>query len=85
MKKSFLRKGASALLAVVMCLSSFLGIGAQPPSTSWGLLVNQTKQYLSLNPTITLAPGIAILILVVAFNFFGDAVRDALDPKLQEQ
>lgn len=64
---------------------SFLGIGAQPPLTSWGLLVNQTKQYLSLNPTITLAPGIAILILVVAFNFFGDAVRDALDPKLQEQ
>ena len=64
---------------------SFLGIGAQPPSTSWGLLVYQTKQYLNINPVCTLAPGVAILLLVVAFNFLGDAVRDALDPRLQEQ
>lgn len=64
---------------------SFLGIGAQPPDTSWGLMVYQTKAYLQTNPVITLAPGIAILILVVAFNFFGDAIRDALDPRLQEQ
>ena len=64
---------------------SFLGIGAQPPMTSWGLMVYQTKSYLDRNPTITLAPGIAILILVVAFNFLGDAVRDKLDPRLQEQ
>ena len=64
---------------------SFLGIGAQPPMTSWGLMVYQTKSYLDRNPTITLAPGIAILVLVVAFNFLGDAVRDKLDPRLQEQ
>lgn len=64
---------------------SFMGIGAQPPATSWGLLVYQTKSYLEQNPTITLAPGIAILILVVAFNFLGDAVRDTLDPRLQDQ
>ncbi|MBQ1395900.1 MAG: ABC transporter permease subunit, partial [Eubacterium sp.] len=64
---------------------SFLGVGAQPPSTSWGLLVYQMKAYLQITPVATLAPGLAILILVVAFNFFGDAVRDKLDPKLQEQ
>lgn len=64
---------------------SFLGVGAQPPLTSWGLLVYQTKQYLNINPVCTLAPGIAILLLVVAFNFFGDAIRDKLDPRLQEQ
>ena len=64
---------------------SFLGIGAQPPDTSWGLLVYQTKAYLQRNPAITLAPGVAILILVVAFNFLGDAVRDALDPALKDQ
>ena len=63
---------------------SFLGIGAQPPSTSWGLLVFQMKKYLSKSPIATLAPGIAILILVVAFNFLGDALRDKLDPQLKD-
>ena len=63
---------------------SFLGIGAQPPSTSWGLLVYQMKKFLSSSPVATLAPGIAILILVVAFNFLGDALRDKLDPSLKD-
>ncbi len=64
---------------------SFLGVGAQPPSTSWGLMVFQMKAYLQINPVGTLAPGVVILILVVAFNFLGDAIRDKLDPRLQEQ
>ena len=64
---------------------SFLGVGAQPPSTSWGLMVFQMKQYLTMNPLGTLAPGIVMLLLVVAFNFLGDAIRDKLDPRLQEQ
>jgi peptide/nickel transport system permease protein len=63
---------------------SFLGIGAQPPSTSWGLLVFEMKKYLTQAPVPTLAPGIAILILVVAFNFLGDALRDQLDPSLKD-
>lgn len=63
---------------------SFLGIGAQPPSTSWGLLVYQMKRFLSSSPVATLAPGIAILILTVAFNFLGDALRDKLDPSLKD-
>lgn len=63
---------------------SFLGIGAQPPSTSWGLLVFEMKKFLTQAPVPTLAPGIAILILVVAFNFLGDALRDKLDPSLKD-
>lgn len=63
---------------------SFLGIGAQPPSTSWGLLVFEMKKFLTQAPVPTLAPGIAILILVVAFNFLGDALRDQLDPSLKD-
>ena len=62
---------------------SFLGIGAQPPSTSWGLMVYESKQYLQMTPVSTLAPGITILLLVVAFNFLGDALRDKLDPSLK--
>lgn len=62
---------------------SFLGIGAQPPDPSWGLMVYEMKKYLSDSPIATLAPGIVILILVVAFNFLGDALRDKLDPSLQ--
>ncbi len=62
---------------------SFLGIGAQPPEASWGLMVYEMKKYLSDSPVATLAPGIVILILVVAFNFLGDALRDKLDPSLK--
>lgn len=63
---------------------SFLGVGAQPPSTSWGLMVYRSKKYLSKTPIATLAPGVAVLILVMAFNFLGDALRDAIDPYMKE-
>lgn len=63
---------------------SFLGIGAQPPSTSWGLMVYRSKKYLSQTPVATLSPGVAILILVLAFNFLGDGLRDAIDPYLKD-
>lgn len=63
---------------------SFLGIGAKPPQSSWGLMVVEGKEYLFSTPWVSLAPGIAILILVLAFNFLGDGVRDALDPYMKE-
>ena len=63
---------------------SFLGIGAQPPSTSWGLMVVRGKQYLFTDPWISIAPGTAILVIVLAFNFLGDGLRDAIDPYLKE-
>jgi len=63
---------------------SFLGIGAQPPLTSWGLMVVNGKQWLFSEPWIAIAPGIAILIIVLAFNFLGDGLRDAIDPYMKE-
>lgn len=64
---------------------SFLGVGAQPPSASWGLAVTEGKKYLFSEPWIPLAPSVAIMILVMAFNFLGDGLRDVLDPYLKEQ
>ncbi|MDR1193875.1 MAG: ABC transporter permease [Peptococcaceae bacterium] len=63
---------------------SFLGIGAQPPSTSWGLMVYRSKSYLFSQPWLAIAPGVVILIFVLAFNFLGDGVRDAMDPYLKD-
>ncbi|OPJ58401.1 ABC transporter permease [Clostridium oryzae] len=63
---------------------SFLGIGAQPPASSWGLMVSEGKEYLFNAPWVAIAPGIAILIIVLAFNFLGDGLRDVLDPYLKQ-
>lgn len=62
---------------------SFLGIGAHPPAASWGLMVSGGREYLFNAPWVAIAPGIAILITVLAFNFLGDGLRDALDPYLK--
>jgi peptide/nickel transport system permease protein len=61
---------------------SFLGLGVQPPQPSWGSMVSRGKDYLDLAPWLAFAPGGAILLAVLGFNFVGDAVRDALDPRL---
>jgi len=62
---------------------SFLGVGVQPPESSWGLLVSAGKDYLFQAPMVAVAPGVAILIAVLAFNFVGDGLRDALDPSMK--
>lgn len=64
---------------------SFLGIGAQPPAASWGLMVNQSKQFLFTQPWLALAPCVAIMVVVLAFNFLGDGLRDVLDPYMKSQ
>ena len=63
---------------------SFLGVGAQPPSTSWGLMVTRGKDYLFTEPWLAIAPGVIILLVVLAFNFLGDGLRDSLDPYMKE-
>ena len=63
---------------------SFLGVGAQPPEASWGLMVSENKDNLTKAPWVALVPGFAIMLLVLAFNFVGDGLRDALDPTLKE-
>ena len=62
---------------------SFLGVGVQPPLASWGLLVSTGKDYLFQAPLFAVAPGVAILLAVLAFNFVGDGLRDALDPSMK--
>jgi len=61
---------------------SFLGLGVQPPEPSWGSMVSRGKDFLDRAPWLAFAPGGAILLAVMGFNFVGDAVRDALDPRL---
>jgi peptide/nickel transport system permease protein len=60
---------------------SFLGLGAQPPSSEWGLMVSEARQYLFRNPYNMLWPGIAIALVAVGFNLLGDGLRDALNPR----
>lgn len=63
---------------------SFLGAGIVPPTASWGAMVNDGYTYLSSNPLFALTPGVAIILLVLAFNLFGDGLRDAMDPRLRD-
>lgn len=58
---------------------SFLGLGVQPPTPSWGAMISEGRHFLFVAPHLTLAPGIAIMLTVMAFNFIGDGLRDALD------
>jgi peptide/nickel transport system permease protein len=62
---------------------SFLGIGIEPPAAAWGLMVSDGRIYLLSNPILSFAPGIAIMLVVFAFNMIGDGLRDALDPRLR--
>jgi ABC-type dipeptide/oligopeptide/nickel transport system permease subunit len=62
---------------------SYIGIGVSQPTASWGSMVNDGYKYLLKNPVLSLAPGIAILLVVFAFNMIGDGLRDALDPRLK--
>ena len=63
---------------------SFLGLGAKPPTPEWGLLLSNGRNYMMSSWHITLFPGIAIFLTVLAFNLLGDGLRDALDPKLSD-
>jgi peptide/nickel transport system permease protein len=62
---------------------SFLGLGVQPPAASWGSMINAGRGYLQQAPWIVFAPGAALFVTVVGLNFVGDAVREALDPRLR--
>lgn len=61
---------------------SFLGIGTPPPEPSWGLMLSQASRYLESAPWMVIFPGVTLSVFVLAFNLFGDALRDYFDPKL---
>jgi len=60
---------------------SFLGLSAQPPAPSWGVMLSEGRQYLEFAAHLALFPGLAIMIAVLGFNLLGDGLRDALDPR----
>lgn len=62
---------------------SFLGLGVQPPMSSWGQMINAAQPYMQSSTYYSVVPGIAIIVTVMAFNLLGDSLRDALDPKMR--
>jgi peptide/nickel transport system permease protein len=63
---------------------SFLGLGAQPPTAEWGVMLSSGRQFIRHAPHLSIFPGLAIFMVVLALNFLGDGLRDALDPRLRE-
>ncbi|MEA4884212.1 MAG: ABC transporter permease [Clostridia bacterium] len=63
----------------------FLGFGVQPPTPEWGAMVSEAKDFMLLNSNMIIWPGMCIFLVVLSFNFVGDALRDALDPRLAKQ
>lgn len=64
---------------------SFLGVGSQPPSPDWGLLVSESINFISRGPWMCIFPGLALVYTVVGFNILGEGLRDLLDPKMKSQ
>ena len=63
---------------------SFLGLGVQPPAPEWGAMLSSGRSYLRDAMHLTLFPGLAIIVTILALNLLGDGLRDALDPKLKQ-
>src|SRR5512135_1408271 len=72
-----------AASVMIEAILSFLGLGMQPPASSWGLMISEGQKYLRTFPYYSIFPGLMIMITVFAFNAFGDGLRDAWDPKLK--
>ncbi len=72
---------AIAAAVIAEASLSFLGLGQQPPAPSWGSMLNTAKNFMDSAPWMAIWPGLAIFLLVLAFNLLGDGLRDALDPR----
>jgi peptide/nickel transport system permease protein len=72
-----------ALAISIEASLSYLGLGIQPPTATWGTMLRDAQRYLYLAPWYTLAPGIMIFVVILVLNFFGDRLSDALDPRLK--
>jgi ABC-type dipeptide/oligopeptide/nickel transport system permease subunit len=71
------------MFIMVESAAAFFGLGAQPPTASWGKALRTGYAYLEIVPLFSIAPGAMITLAVLAFNFLGDGLRDALDPRLR--
>ena len=75
-------KNASIITAASL---SFLGLGAQPPTPEWGAMLNEARADMVVAPHVAIFPSLAIFLTVLMFNLFGDGLRDALDPKIDQE
>jgi ABC-type dipeptide/oligopeptide/nickel transport system permease subunit len=64
---------------------SFLGLGVQPPTATWGAMIYDGRPYLMSSPLVSIVPGVAVMLTVLAFNLFGDGLRDAFDPRAKQK
>lgn len=64
---------------------SFLGLGVQPPTATWGAMIYDGRAYLMSQPLVSVIPGLAVMLTVLAFNLFGDGLRDAFDPRAKQK
>lgn len=71
------------LMIFIEATMSFLGMGVPSPTPSWGSMIAQGRSYIQPAPWVVLVPGVALMITVLAFNFIGDGIRDAFDPKMR--
>lgn len=70
---------------IVAATLSFLGVGVQPPTPSWGVMLSNAREFMSRAPWFSVFPGVAIALCVLGFNLLGDGLRDVLDPHLRRQ
>lgn len=77
-----LRITFAILLAAAL---SFLGLGAQPPSSDWGLMISEARSYIDIGPWMALFPGLAMCATVIAVNLLGDGLREKLDPRMKRK
>lgn len=75
------RWGGVILTAASM---SFIGLGVQPPEPEWGAILTEGQEFMRDYPYLVIFPGVTIMMAVLACNFLGDGLRDALDPKLKQ-
>ena len=74
---------ASAILSAAGL--GFIGLGIEAPTAEWGTMLNAGREYITSHPNLTLFPGLAIMLTILAFNLLGDGIRDAIDPKMMNQ
>jgi peptide/nickel transport system permease protein len=71
------------LIILATASLGFIGVGAQPPTAEWGLMISEGRQFFMVAPWMGIFPGIAIFLTVLGFNLLGDGLRDILDPQLR--
>ncbi|RYJ03147.1 MAG: ABC transporter permease subunit [Acetobacteraceae bacterium] len=80
---AMIRAGEAPSAVLMESYISYLGYGVQPPLASWGNMLTNAQGYLDTVPWLAILPGAAITLTVMGFNFLGDGLRDALDPRLR--